>query len=142
MQFFDTFLACYGWEGAALAGAMLLMLGVQLYYYLGVFGRIAGYRNNRFFWSRQKPPLESLASQSVETPEELLPGFASGDFAPKIRLPSLPVPEVKEILPTCIGAERKTEGGTGKAAGRQHAGILKKVFPGNDIWNGKQGVAL
>lgn len=102
----------------------------------------AGYRNNRFFWSRQKPPLESLASQSVETPEELLPGFASGDFAPKIRLPSLPVPEVKEILPTCIGAERKTEGGTGKAAGRQHAGILKKVFPGNDIWNGKQGVAL
>ena len=47
MQFFDTFLACYGWEGAALAGAMLLMLGVQLYYYLGVFGRIAGYRNNR-----------------------------------------------------------------------------------------------
>ena len=83
-----------------------------------------------------------LASQSVETPEELLPGFASGDFAPKIRLPSLPVPEVKEILPTCIGAERKTEGGTGKAAGRQHAGILKKVFPGNDIWNGKQGVAL
>ena len=47
MQFFDHFLACYGWEGAALAGAMLVMLGVQLYYYLAVYGRIPGYRNNR-----------------------------------------------------------------------------------------------
>ena len=42
MQFFDTFLACYGWEGAALAAALLLMFGMQLHYYLGVFGRIAG----------------------------------------------------------------------------------------------------
>ena len=32
MQFIDNFLACYGWEGAALAGSMLLMLGVQFYY--------------------------------------------------------------------------------------------------------------
>lgn len=47
MQFFDTFLACYGWEGAALAAALLLMFGMQLHYYLGVFGRIAGFRNNR-----------------------------------------------------------------------------------------------
>ena len=31
MQFFDTFLTCYGWEGIALAGAMLAMFGVQLY---------------------------------------------------------------------------------------------------------------
>lgn len=47
MHFYDTFLACYGWEGAALAGAMLVMLGVQLYYYIGVYGRIAGYRDSR-----------------------------------------------------------------------------------------------
>ncbi|WP_295938761.1 glycosyltransferase [uncultured Alistipes sp.] len=47
MQFFDTFLTCYGWEGAALAGALLVMLGVQLYYYIFVYGRIPGYKNNR-----------------------------------------------------------------------------------------------
>ena len=47
MQFFDTFLTCYGWEGIALAGAMLAMFGVQLYYYIFVYGRIPGYKNNR-----------------------------------------------------------------------------------------------
>lgn len=47
MQFFDTLLTCYGWEGLALAGAMLVLLGVQLYYYIFVYGRIPGYKNNR-----------------------------------------------------------------------------------------------
>ena len=47
MQFFDTFLTCYGWEGIALAGAVLAMFGVQLYYYIFVYGRIPGYKNNR-----------------------------------------------------------------------------------------------
>lgn len=40
MQLFEQILSCYGWEGAALAGATLLMLGVQLYYYIFVYGRI------------------------------------------------------------------------------------------------------
>lgn len=47
MQLFESFLTHYGWEGAALAGALLLMLGVQLHYYIFVYGRIPGYRNNR-----------------------------------------------------------------------------------------------
>lgn len=47
MQFFDTFLRCYGWEGTALAGALVLLAGVQLYYYIFVYGRIASYKNNR-----------------------------------------------------------------------------------------------
>lgn len=47
MQFFDTILTCYGWEGIALAGAVLAMFGVQLYYYIFVYGRIPGYKNNR-----------------------------------------------------------------------------------------------
>ena len=47
MQLFEQILSCYGWEGAALAGATFLMLGVQLYYYLFVYGRIPGYKNNR-----------------------------------------------------------------------------------------------
>ena len=29
MRFFDLFPICYGWEGVALAGAMLVLLGVQ-----------------------------------------------------------------------------------------------------------------
>ena len=77
MQFFDTFLACYGWEGAALAGAMLLMLGVQLYYYLGVFGRIAGYRNNRRMARLEAEPPVSviipLFSEDYTFIEERLP---------------------------------------------------------------------
>ena len=47
MQIFDTFLACYGWAGIALAGAILVLLGVQLYYYIFVYGRIPAYRNDR-----------------------------------------------------------------------------------------------
>ncbi len=47
MQFVDSFLASYGWEGAALGGAMLLMFGLQLYYYIFIYGRIPGYKNNR-----------------------------------------------------------------------------------------------
>lgn len=47
MQFFESFLTHYGWEGAALAGALLLLFGVQLHYYVFVYGRIPGYKNNR-----------------------------------------------------------------------------------------------
>lgn len=47
MQLVDSFLTCYGWQGVALGGAMLLMFGVQLYYYIFVYGRIPGYKNNR-----------------------------------------------------------------------------------------------
>lgn len=47
MQLFDTLLACYGWVGLALAGALLLLLAVQLWYYVFAYGRIPAYRNNR-----------------------------------------------------------------------------------------------
>lgn len=47
MQFVDSFLACYGWQGAALAGAMLVLLGVQFHYYVFRYGRIPDYKNNR-----------------------------------------------------------------------------------------------
>ncbi len=47
MQFFESFLACYGWEGAALAGVLSLLLGVQLHYYIFACGRIPGYKNSR-----------------------------------------------------------------------------------------------
>lgn len=77
MQFFDTFLACYGWEGAALAAALLLMFGMQLHYYLGVFGRIAGFRNNRRMARLEAEPPVSviipLFSEDYTFIEERLP---------------------------------------------------------------------
>lgn len=47
MQFFDTLLACYGWEGLALAAALLVLFAVQLWYYMFAYGRIPAYKNSR-----------------------------------------------------------------------------------------------
>ncbi len=77
MQFFERFLTCYGWEGTALAGAMLLLLGVQLYYYIFVYGRIPSYKNN----NRKKildaePPVSVIVpmfSEDYSFVEERLP---------------------------------------------------------------------
>lgn len=77
MQFFDSFMACYGWEGAALAGAMLLLFGVQLYYYIFAYGRIAGYKNNRRRMVLETPPPVSVVvpmfSEDYSFVEERLP---------------------------------------------------------------------
>ncbi len=77
MQFIDNFLACYGWEGAALAGSMLLMLGVQFYYYIFVYGRIPGYKNNRRAAEMETEPPVSvvvpLFSEDYSFVEERLP---------------------------------------------------------------------
>lgn len=77
MQFFDSFLRCYGWEGSALAGAILLMLGVQLYYYMFVYGRIPRYRNNRRTAVREEEPAVSVIvpmfSEDSSFVEERLP---------------------------------------------------------------------
>ena len=64
MQLFEQILSCYGWEGAALAGATLLMLGVQLYYYIFVYGRIPGYKNNR------RPPRNNKPKPQGERPAQ------------------------------------------------------------------------
>ncbi len=47
MQFFDDFLFCYGWQGVALGAAILVLLAVQMYYYIAAYGRIPGYKNDR-----------------------------------------------------------------------------------------------
>ena len=77
MQFFDRLLVCYGWEGFALAGAILLMLGVQLYYYIFVYGRIPGYKNSRRTATMETPPPVSvivpLFSEDYSFVEERLP---------------------------------------------------------------------
>lgn len=77
MQFFESFLTCYGWEGAALAGALLLLLGVQLHYYIFVFGRIPGYKNDRRPAVLEAPPAVSVVvpmfSEDYAFIEERLP---------------------------------------------------------------------
>lgn len=77
MQFFDLFWDCYGWEGTALAGAILLMMGIQLYYYIFVYGRISGYKNNRREARLDKEPPISvvvpLFSEDYTFVEERLP---------------------------------------------------------------------
>mgnify|MGYP000756929980 FL=1 len=77
MQFFDTLLTCYGWEGIALAGAVLAMFGVQLYYYIFVYGRIPGYKNNRRPQTMDREPPVSvvvpLFSEDYSFVEERLP---------------------------------------------------------------------
>ena len=47
MQFADIVLSHYGWEGVALAALLLVLLCVQSYYYVCVYGRIPSYKNNR-----------------------------------------------------------------------------------------------
>ena len=77
MRFFEQILVSYGWEGLALAGALLLMFGVQLYYYIFVYGRISGYRNNnRKVLLEQEPPVSvivPLFSEDYSFVEERLP---------------------------------------------------------------------
>ena len=77
MYFFDTFLTCYGWQGVALAASLLLLLGVQLYYYLFVYGRIPTYTNNaRPVVRDPEPPLSVVVpmfSEDYSSVEERLP---------------------------------------------------------------------
>lgn len=47
MHCLDIFVSHYGWEGFALACALLLLFAVQLHRHLFVYGRIPGYKNNR-----------------------------------------------------------------------------------------------
>ena len=77
MQFFDSLLSLYGWQGLALAGAMLVLLLIQLYYYLIIYGRIPAYRNERRVALRNpQPPLSVV-----------VPLFAEDDSFVTERLP-------------------------------------------------------
>lgn len=47
MQYIEIFVAHYGWQRVALAGVILVLFAVQLWYYTAIYGRIAGYKNAR-----------------------------------------------------------------------------------------------
>lgn len=63
MQIFDYIVQHYGWQGTALAVVMLVLLAVQLYYHIVIYGRVASFRN-----SRRKKKMESEPTVSVVVP--------------------------------------------------------------------------
>lgn len=63
MHYFDLFLEAYGWEGMALAAILVLLLAVQLHYYIFVYGAIPDYKNNK-----RRPLLESEPPVSIIVP--------------------------------------------------------------------------
>lgn len=46
MQYWDFFIAHYGWQGFALALVIVVLLGIQIYYYGVAYARISKYRND------------------------------------------------------------------------------------------------
>lgn len=85
MQFPEIFLAHYGSLGAVLALLILVLLCVQLWYYLFAYGRIPSYRNNRRLEIRQEDPAVSvvipLFSEDYAFVEERLPLILAQEYA-------------------------------------------------------------
>ena len=46
MQYIDYIVQHYGWQGTALAAAILVLFFVQLYYHIVAYGRVANFRNS------------------------------------------------------------------------------------------------
>ena len=78
MQYFDYIISHYGWQGTSLAAVALVLFFVQLYYYIGAYGRISSFRN-----SRRKKILTSEPPISVIVP------IFSEDYSYLDRLPLL-----------------------------------------------------
>ena len=87
MTFSEIFLFHYGWQGAALAAVLLLLLCIQLRYHLLAYGRIPAYRNNR-----RQPSLDSAPPLSV-----IVPMFAEDYLFIEERLPLLLAQEYSEF---------------------------------------------
>lgn len=84
MQFIDTIVESYGWQGIALMAAMLLLFGVQFYYYGIAYRRIYRYRMTRRFKQRcQQPPVSAIVAlygENREFVEERLPRLFEQDY--------------------------------------------------------------
>ena len=63
IQFFQNITLHYGVQGVALGVAILILFGVQLYYYIVVYGRISSFRN-----SRRKKKLDQEPPISIVIP--------------------------------------------------------------------------
>ena len=60
MQYIDYIVQHYSWQGVALAVAILVLFIVQLYYYIVIYGRVAGFRNSRRRKHLQQEPAVSV----------------------------------------------------------------------------------
>lgn len=84
MQYLETVLAHYGWEGPALMALFLLLFCVQLRYYIFVYGRIPSYKNNRRTTVRDtEPPLSvviPLFAEDYAFVEERLPLILAQEY--------------------------------------------------------------
>ena len=77
MQFFDYIISHYGWQGVALAGCILVLFFVQLYYHLFAYGRISKFRiKHRKKILESEPPISvvvPLFSEDYRYLEDSLP---------------------------------------------------------------------
>lgn len=84
MQFIDTIVESYGWQGLALMATVLILFGVQFYYYGIAYRRIYRYRMTRRFKQRcQQPPVSviiALYGENREFVEERLPRLFEQDY--------------------------------------------------------------
>ena len=84
MEFFNRIITHYGWEGTALAGVLLVMFGIQLYYYLFVYGRIPKYKDTRRPEILSETPPVSvvipLFSEDYAFVEEILPLIVAQEY--------------------------------------------------------------
>ena len=84
MSFLDQILISYGWEGLALAVVLLVLFGVQLYYYLFSYGSIPGYKNNKRKAVRENdPPISVIVpmfSENYTYLEEQLPLILAQEY--------------------------------------------------------------
>ncbi len=84
MYFAETFLAHYGWEGAALAALLLVTWGIQLRYRTLLCGRVASYRDNRRPEIRTEDPGVSVIipmfSEDYAFVEERLPLILAQEY--------------------------------------------------------------
>lgn len=85
MSFFDSVLLHYGWEGVALGAVMLVMLGVQFYYYVLVYGAVPGYKSSRLQPRLEKePPLSvviAMFAEDYDFFEKRLPLLLAQEYA-------------------------------------------------------------
>ncbi|MEG1406187.1 MAG: glycosyltransferase, partial [Alistipes sp.] len=84
MQFMDILLMHYGWEGVALMVLLLILFGVQLYYYLFAYGPIATYKNHERRTILDTEPAVSviipLFSEDSSFVEERLPLIVAQEY--------------------------------------------------------------
>ncbi|MFR9511625.1 MAG: glycosyltransferase [Rikenellaceae bacterium] len=60
MHFFDTIISSYSWVGVAFVAMVILLLSIQLFYYIFRFGRLGKYLNKRRAALHEVPPPISL----------------------------------------------------------------------------------